>query len=143
MGQNPETSCSFDFCNPSFPLNLRRELLRRWAEFAPERAAEYVLNTPQLVIPDQMAVVVAEWATTSPESAVEWLEQAAAGPARDFGMAALARHWAADNPERAWRYVIQISGTKQRQPAADQVAMEWRRTDPAAANQAMAGLGAK
>jgi len=121
-------------------VEIRRELMKRWAEIAPERAAEYVMKTPQLVIPDQMAVVVAIWAATSPESAAEWLEQATAGPARDQGMAALARHWATRNPERAWQSVIQISGTEQRRPVADQVAMEWRRTDPAAADQAMAKL---
>ena len=120
----------------------RASLLDTWARTKPSDAADYVIRNAGPVHADQMKVVVKQWIKTSPDAAAEWLAQAAAGPARDQGMAELARYWQVRNPENAWSYVKQVADPQVRQAIAAGVVFEWRKSDPAAADGAWSSLSA-
>lgn len=122
----------------------RAALLRNWAGNRPQQAAEYVLAAnPEVVHPDQMAVVMDRWLAQDPDAAATWLSQAPKGTAADEGLAAMARHFAGSAPAKAWNIATAIGDPKIRRLTADRVAMEWRRTDPQAVDQAMENADTK
>ncbi len=142
-----EENSDFAAINGMFPGDdgslarlVRRDLLKRWATFRPDQAAAFALSHPDLAHPSQLGVIITRWAEKDPDAASKWINQAAAGPARDEGMAAFARHLTQSDPVRAWGFVKQIADPVIRMKTADMVAMEWRRTDPAAADRAVAEI---
>lgn len=115
----------------------RSALLQNWAGVSPEEAAQYVLaNSATSVNPDQMGVVIGTWAKQSPDAAVDWLNKAPVGKARDEGMAALARQSTASAPAKALEYAGQISDFDKRVTTATQVFKEWEKIDRPAATAA-------
>jgi hypothetical protein len=124
----------------NLPDLIRAELLKRWAAFHPDAAADYVIAHSERALPKQMAVVVARWADKDPEAAAAWLTKAEPGAARDIGMATLAEHWAARDPEQAWQLVRQIADKQQRLTAGSKVTTAWGLKDHAAAIRAMTEL---
>ena len=122
----------------------RAALLRNWAGNHPQQAAEYVLAAnPEVVHPDQMAVVMERWLAQDPEAAAAWLIQAPKGRPTDEGLAAVARHFAEGAPAKAWNSATAIGDPDIRRLTAERVAMEWRRTDPQAAAAAMEKAGTR
>lgn len=129
----------FDKAN-SLARGIRAELLRRWAEFHPDRAAAFVFASPAIVAPEQMEVVVAKWAGTEPDAAGEWLNKAPAGKARDSGFEVLAKHWTGGDPAKAWQYAASLSDFDKRVAVATEVFRAWEKTDRAAAEKAWVEL---
>ncbi len=115
---------------------IRTEMLKRWAEFAPDKAAELVISHPETIRPQQLGPIFAVWMASSPDDAEAWLNSRPAGEANDLAHGALASHLAASDHRKAWRHAASVGDSGKRVEAATAVFKEWEKTDRPGATEA-------
>jgi hypothetical protein len=116
---------------------LRYRLLKRWALFHPEAAANYVSETPLRVKPDSIRAVIDQWARSKPEYAIAWVEKRPAGPLQDAALEELSRFaLKSAKPQDAWKFAAKVTNFDTKVYLATEVFKEWAKVDKVAAEAA-------
>ena len=121
----------------SLAKGVRRELLKRWAKFHPEKAGKFVMDNQKLVAVDQLGHVLGVWMESALDKAEAWVLALPAGAYKDQGCEAFIGHWRkVGSLPKAWEWVARIGDFDRKVKLATEVFKEWEKKDQAAAVKA-------
>jgi len=118
------------------PREIRAEMLKRWAQFKPQDAAEHVVANPQVVRPEQLGEVIPQWLDDAPDAVASWVDRLPEGTCKDIGNEEQADYFLPKDPAKAWLFAAKIGNIQERVATAEVIYKVWVERDRPAATAA-------
>jgi hypothetical protein len=119
-----------------------RVAIQKWAELAPDEAADWAAGSPADVRERAVSEVAARWIPADIEKASAWLNRLPVAPWRDTAVIQLTRVLADYDPLAAMAWLKGVSAQNRRDVQTQEVYRTWRTYDEAAAEAWAAETGA-